>query len=148
MLLPEQTSREIDMPVQFPTDAWRQQKAEETRRFEAGQIQAGERYMNTLFPDAFIDRTEVLLREFVGGIDACGTGAEDFPRVMARIRATVEALNRVNQDFNMRVIETAEREALCEFIDDSIIARSLDIEALAASCNCTRYELTDQWREW
>lgn len=136
------------MPTKLPTAAWREQKTEEARKFEAGEITAAERYMDKLFPDAFIDRTDLLLKDFAAAINQCSAAAADFPRVMQNIQDVVLALNKINDDFELRVIETGEREELCEFIDSVIIERGIDIESLAASQNCTRYELTDEWRDW
>jgi hypothetical protein len=134
--------------MKLPTTAWREQKAEEARKFAAGEITAAECYMDKLFPDPFIDRTGLLLQDFAAAISRCSPTAAGFPPVMQHIQNVVLALNNINQDFDHRVIETGEREALCEFIDAVIIEQGIDIDALAASQNCTRYELTDEWRDW
>jgi hypothetical protein len=136
------------MPIQLTTELWRERKAEEKREFEAGAISADDCFMDRLFPDAFLDRTETLLKEFVASVDQCSSSASDFPKVMRSVETLVVALNKVNEDFDHGVIETDEREELCEFIDEVIVARGIDIEALAAAQNCDPYEITDQWREW
>ncbi len=136
------------MSVQLPTDSWNERKAEERREFEAGKIIKSDCYMERLFPDAFVDITERLLKNFVVSVEQCSPSATDFPQVMQHIEALVNTLNKVNEDFDHSVIETDEREELCAFIDEVIIARGIDIEALAASQNCGRHELTDQWRDW
>ncbi len=136
------------MPIQLPTESWRERKAEERREFEAGEISEDDCYMDRLFPDAFVDRTEHLLKEFVASVERCSTSESDFPQVMQSIEALVVALNKVNEDFDHGVIETDEREELCAFIDEVVVAKGIDIETLAASQNCGRNELTDQWRDW
>lgn len=136
------------MSVQLPTESWRERKAEERREFEEGTITADDCYMERLFPDAFVNRTERLLKEFVASVEQCSPSAADFPQVMQSIEALVIALNKVNEDFDHGVIETDEREELCAFIDKVIIAKGIDIDALAASQSCGRHELTDQWRDW
>lgn len=67
---------------------------------------------------------------------------------MQHVEVLVVALNKVNEDFDHGVIETNEREELCAFIDEVIIAKGIDIEALAASQNLGRHEITDEWRDW
>jgi hypothetical protein len=136
------------MPIQLPTESWRERKAEERREFEAGEISKEDCYMDRLFPDPFVDRTEQLLKEFVASVEQCSPSVNDFPQVMQSIEALVVALNKVNEDFDHGVIETDEREEICSFIDEVVIAKGIDIEALAASQNCGRHELTDQWRDW
>lgn len=136
------------MSIQLTTQLWRERKAEERREFEAGEIAADECCLEQLFPDAFIDRTELLLKEFVAAIGQCSSSASDFPQVMRSVETLVVALNKVNEDFDHGVIETDEREELCAFIDEVIVERGIDIEALAAAQNCGRHEITDQWRDW
>lgn len=118
------------MQIQLTTESWREEKAEERRKFAAGEISADDCYMERLFPDAFIDRTENLLKAFVASVDQCSSAPDDFPQIMRG------------------VIETDEREELCAFIDAVIIEKGIDIEALAASQNCGRHEITDEWRDW
>ncbi|WP_137938065.1 DUF5713 family protein [Chitinivorax sp. B] len=136
------------MPVQLITQWWREQKEKERCALAAGEISADECHMDELFPDAFIEQTEQLLRAFIAEIDQCATTDTGFPRVMKGIEVLVLALNEVNDQFDGSVIETGEREALCDFIDQVIVNRGIDIEALAASQQCSRYELTDSWRDW
>ncbi len=136
------------MSVQLPTESWREHKAEEKREFEAGTITADDCYMERLFPDAFVDCTERLLKEFVISVELCSASTADYPLVMQNIETLVIALNKVNEDFDHGVTETDEREELCAFIDEVILAKGIDIEALAASQSCGRHELTDQWRDW
>ena len=133
---------------QLTTKSWREAKTEERRKFEAGEISADDCYMEQLFPDEFIDRTEHLLKAFVASIDQCSSSPNDFPQVMQHVEVLVVALNKVNEDFDHSVIETNEREELCAFIDEVIIAKGIDIEALAASQNLGRHEITDEWRDW
>lgn len=136
------------MIVKLTTASWREQKAEERRALAAGEITADDCFMDQLFPDEFIDKAENLLKDFVAAIDQCPTSAQGFPQVMRGVETLVVALNRLNEEFDFEVIETDEREDLCAFIEETIIARGIDIEALAAAQNCSRHEITDQWREW
>jgi hypothetical protein len=136
------------MKVRIPTEYWRNRKAEERQRFLAGKIAAKDCFMEQLFPDEFIERTDALLKEFISSISTFSSTEADYSRVMAAIQLLVIELNKINDDFDGSVIETGEREELCEFIDNVIIERGIDIEALAASQDCDRNELTDEWRDW
>lgn len=136
------------MKVENPAEYWRERKAEERSDFLAGKIPESDCYMERLFPDAFIEVTDLKLKAFAASIAACGLAAADYPRVMAAIMALVLELNEINNDFGGSVIETGEREALCQFIDDVIVAHGIDIAALAASQDCEVNELTDAWRDW
>ena len=136
------------MQVKLTTDTWRERKAEEKRERDAGEISADECILDQLFPDAFIDRTEHLLRVFASSIEGCSTLTNDYPKVMKTIEALVVALNKVNEDFDHKVIETGEREELCDFVDQVLIAKGIDIEDLAAFHGCEANALTDEWRDW
>ena len=136
------------MKVAIPTEYWRGRKAEERQEFLAGKIAATDCYMEQLFPDEFLERTDARLKSFISSISACVTTADDYPKVMQAIESLVVELNTINDDFDGSVIETGEREALCEFIDNVIVTHGIDIEALAAAQDCGSDELTDQWRDW
>jgi len=136
------------MSVKRASEAWRDAKAEERRRLAVGEITPAQCYMEQLFPDAFIDRTDALLSGFAAQIAGTATDASAYPRIMAQIESLVLALNQVNIDFNGAVIETGEREDLCAYIDAVLVEHGIDLDALAAAHGCTADELTDQWREW
>ena len=124
-------------------------KLDEKRAFEAGEITADECYMEQLFPDEFIDRTEPLLITFANEIKTISQqGIEDFAAISAAIKYTVLALNKINVEFDHAVIETDEREQLCQYIDDVMESVSIDLDRLAEHLNCGRHEITDEWREW
>lgn len=48
--------------------------------------------------------------------------------------------------FKHSLIETDQREYICEFIDQVIIENGIDLDALAFSQKCT--DITEEWREW
>ena len=82
------------MVVKLVSETWREDKAEEKRQFEAGEISEGELCLDQLFPDQFIADTEPLLLEFVSAIAT--TGALDYESVMNSIKSLVEKLNEIN----------------------------------------------------
>jgi hypothetical protein len=136
------------MSIELITQSWRQNKAEEQSAFAAGEISAEDCCMDRLFPEAFIDRTEALLKDLLASIAKCPIDASGFHQVMQSIETLVVGLNQINEDFDGEVIETGEREELCAFIDEVIAARGIDLDALAAFQGCGPGELTDPWRDW
>lgn len=136
------------MKVKLPSQGWRDSKAEERQKFLAGKITAKECFMESLFPDEFIDRTDTALKLFVANISNCSPHQDDYPKVRNAIKSLVLDLNKINDDFDGSVIETGEREEICDFIDDVIVAHGIDIDAYAEYLDCGRYELADEWRDW
>ena len=67
---------------------------------------------------------------------------------MGAVERTVTALNLLNTECSRSLIETDQREDICAFIEEVIIANGMDIDALAAQRNCTRHAITDEWRDW
>ena len=65
-----------------------------------------------------------------------------------RCKSLVVALNEINADYDYAVIETGEREQLCQFVEDVIDESSVDIGDFANHLGCEKCEVTDQWRDW
>ena len=137
------------MTVPLVTQKWRQQKLDEQRAYEAGEITADECYMEQLFPDEFIDRTEPVLKKFAAEIEVLAKqNTDNLDAVLDATKNLVLALNQINVDFDHAVIETDEREQLCQYIDDVIDSSGIGVKRLAEHMNCDRHEITDEWREW
>ena len=134
------------MAVKLVTQTWREDKAEEKREFEVGEITEDDACLDQLFPDQFIADTELVLIEFAGAIAA--TEARDYGSVMHSIMSLVVKLNENNDKYDGEVIETGEREQLCQYIEDVISESTIDLEAYAKSRVCDKNEITDLWREW
>lgn len=81
-------------------------------------------------------------------VDECGRIIDDFLAAMARARGeaailaevekTVLALNTLNDECDGALIETDQREELCELIEDAANAAGLE----------TNGDITERWREW
>ena len=134
------------MKVKLVTQIWRDEKADEKRRLEAGEIDASECCIEELFPDSFIDETEPLLRSFVECLST--VGESDYIAVSSAVESLVMALNRINEKFGHAVIETGEREQLCQFIEDVIDESAVDLDDFAKHCGCDKSDITDRWRNW
>ena len=59
--------------------------------------------------------------------------------IMKQVEIVILALNDLNEKTDYALIETGEREAICELIQESAIA-----------CGLNNYEddITEEWREW
>lgn len=138
------------MAVKLPTDIWRERISEEKREFAAGLISIEDCVGEQLYPDEFLKRADVLLTKFVSKIEGASKEANSFPSIMESVKSLVLALNDLNysEDFDVTVIETGEREDLCEFIHAVIVSQGFDLTALAAFAKCCTTDLTLQWREW
>ena len=100
---------------------------------------------DSFYTQADVDRCGSLLDEFVAALPK---RTSDFAAVMTAIEKTVIALNELNEIREHSLIETDQREAICQFLETAIVVKGIDIDALAASQNCTRHEITDEWRDW
>jgi hypothetical protein len=134
------------MAVKLLTQIWRDEKINEKRQFEAGEIDASECCMAELFPDEFINETEPLLQSLADRIS--DIDELDYPAVSDAIKTLVMALNQINEKFDQAVIETGEREQLCQFIEDVIEESAVDLGKYAVNFGCDSSEITDTWRDW
>lgn len=136
-----------EIPV-IPTVEWRERRDEEQKELDSGALAKGDAFLTRIHPDAFLVRMENILTEYVEDVGKCEKSAAGFESVMKAIEKCVLAVNAVNREYDGRSVETDEREDICLFMDAVIVARGIDIDSLAASQKCRRYELTDRWREW
>lgn len=119
--------------------------ADEARRLGDGSISEDDAFMTHLYPAAKIDSTDAVLSGFAEGLRALPDLTDGA--VLALVRVTVLALNEVDERLG-GVYETDEREELCEYLDDALEDRGVDVAALMARQGRGRYELTDEWRDW
>jgi len=97
-----------------------------------------------LFPAAFtadVDATLAMFERSVGRADL--TTQHD---VWVLVRNVVLDLNAVSDRWGL--IETGEREDLCQYIDDTLTAAGADLSAVASRSGIDRTDITDEWREW
>lgn len=81
-------------------------------------------------------------------VDECGRIIDDFlaamahasgePAIMAEVKRTVLALNKLNDECGGSLIETSQREDLCDLIE-----RAANMAGLA-----TDDDITERWRHW
>lgn len=102
--------------------------------------------MAALFPEELLTATDAVLDAFEGELS--GVGEANDQHVLAVVERVVVALNGVNDARNGSAFETGEREELCDYIDESLAERGVDVAGLTARHGLGRYQLTDKWRRW
>jgi len=88
------------------------------------------------YTESDIGKCEVILDGFLAQVVAAGTGNSD--QVMSAVKGAVLALNELNASCDHSLIETDQREQICELI----------IQASAAAGVGSGEDMTEQWREW
>lgn len=106
----------------LPTAKW-------TRRMKSG---------DSSFTKAGIDEARALLERYVSTLVAL-TNRKAASGIYNSVKKLVLALNKLNARHDS-MIETLEREELCDFIDKIIRATGLEVAAGT--------DLTEPWREW
>ena len=115
-----------------------------------------EKYKNQLQ-----DTVIIPMNEFMTDYDDCGFTEKDIAKceslilkyfaaleeikvhsdkeIMENVKSLVLSLNKLNEKTNYCLIETEEREAICEIIQSSAIESGLSDSS---------DDITEQWREW
>ncbi|MFD0258124.1 hypothetical protein ACFVH7_07565 [Kitasatospora indigofera] len=130
-----------------PTVDWREGRAEEAAALAAGTLDPEHAYLAQLFPDSMLEATDAVLAAFEADTASWGAAPSD-ERVLGAVERVVLALNAVNEEHDGAAYETDERERLCAYIDEVLIAAGVEIGALAARQGLGRHEITDAWRDW
>lgn len=106
----------------LPTMAWRQRK-------EQG---------DDMFTDKAINEAEKMLSDYLQVL-ATFTQQQKAANIYNSVRKIVMAFNRFNEK-NNGMIETTEREELCDFINTLVRTTGLPVDE--------GIDLTEEWREW
>jgi hypothetical protein len=85
-----------------------------------------------------IDRCNLILESFFGDLSQI-SGVDRNTEIMEAVKAAVEALNDLNDEAGYSLIETDQRELLCEIIIAAARESGLQTET---------YDTTEGWREW
>lgn len=102
--------------------------------------------MDRLFPESLLIRTNQTLAAFEADLAKLSNTSDD--QVLAVVKRTILALNKVNHEHGETGYETGEREQLCDYIDDTLTEAGIDVAALASRRGIGRYAITDEWRTW
>jgi len=76
-----------------------------------------------------------LLLEFLSSLDA---EEQTIESATTHVRELVLSLNELNDDCQHCLIETAQREDICDFIQKALIAANIVFDG----------DITEKWREW
>lgn len=82
-----------------------------------------------------IDRCDAILTKYLAAI---GKGKQTPQTIMTSVKTAVVALNALNDRCDETLIETAQREMLCELIQRA--AKDAGLK--------TKEDITEEWREW
>jgi hypothetical protein len=85
-----------------------------------------------------IDKCEAILNHYFTTVLSSSSHG-DTKKIMATVEATVISLNVLNENCNYCIIETDQREGICELIINTAAQAGLETE---------EYDITEQWREW
>ncbi|MFJ6835476.1 hypothetical protein [Streptomyces sp. NPDC091209] len=127
-----------------PTTSWRDGIAEEAAEPAAGTLDPGCGCMAELYPEELLVATDAVLDTFEEELPALAEA--DDTQIFAAVERVVVALNSVDEVHNG--FETDEREALCDYIDQSLTEHGVDVVALTARHGLGQYQLTNKWRKW
>ncbi|WP_326583058.1 hypothetical protein OG889_31265 [Streptomyces sp. NBC_00481] len=120
--------------------------AEEAEELAAGTLDPECACMAGLFPEELLTATDAVLDTFENELRGLAEAYD--AQIFGAVERVVLALNAVNEAHGESAYETDEREQLCDFIDQSLTERGVDVVALAARHGLGRYQITDRWRGW
>ena len=89
-----------------------------------------------------IEKCAALLLDYVNALAAIGEPNDEA--IMEQIQSVVLALNELNEETDFAMIETDEREALCEVIQTAAVECGLSDACVEENDG----DVTGEWREW
>ena len=125
---------------------WRQFLKEQEAAVAAGLLDPGsaDAWALRCFPAAFTDDVDAVLTLFERKIEKADLNSHHDVWVL--IKDVVTALNSASERW--KLIETGEREELCQYIEDALTEAGAELEAVVSRAGMERREMTDEWREW
>jgi len=88
------------------------------------------------YTQADIDKCGEILDAY---IDDLMSANQDQPKIMESVKCVIIALNKLNVKCDYSLIETDQREYLCQFIENA---------AIVAGLPQPKDDITEEWREW
>jgi hypothetical protein len=85
-----------------------------------------------------VDKCNAILLNYLNSVSTSSMQG-DSEKIMTAVEETVIALNRLNESCDYALIETGERESMCELIINAAAQVGLETE---------EYDITEPWREW
>ena len=90
------------------------------------------------YTEADIQKCDTILQEFVAHMQELG-GTATEPEILACVKDVVVKLNGLNEQTDGHLIETDQREVLCEYILTAAEMSGLETDG---------EDVTEEWREW
>jgi hypothetical protein len=119
--------------VEYPFERWRELFFPDPEDDEAEGMEQ--------YTQENCDAAKLIFDSLIDGLKTLGEGAQEKDKVEL-FRTAVEDLNKLNEKVD-DLIETGEREDLCELIDQITIASGLNPEDYADGNG-----IADNWRNW
>jgi hypothetical protein len=93
------------------------------------------------YTQAEIDRSAKIIDTYLASLANAAnvSAARKEDSIMAAVKAAVLDFNKLNAECEQPIIETDQREMLCELIISAALEAGLEPE---------EYDITEQWREW
>jgi len=88
------------------------------------------------YDQADVDRCEAILEDFISSMQAHRNATSEV--LFAEVKATVEALNRLNDECDCSILETDQRESICKLIDNGLRFAGMEPQG----------DVTEPWRQW
>ncbi|BCL16540.1 hypothetical protein [Micromonospora sagamiensis] len=127
-----------------PTARWIAKVREQRDSIAAGTLAEEDAYAVHHWPEAFTAAADTAFDRYEAEVAALRDPSDE--EVLATVERVVTALNDIDETHG--VIETGEREELCEHVDRVLTSAGVDVGALMARQGRDRSELTDRWRDW
>ncbi|MGW4386524.1 hypothetical protein [Streptomyces sp. NPDC004685] len=125
---------------------WRHGITGEAEELAAGTLDPECACMAGPFSEALLMATDEVLETFEGELSGLDEASDE--KIFSVVERVVLALNAVDESHDGAAFETDEREELCDYIDQSLTERGIDVVGLTARHGLGRYQLTDKWRKW
>lgn len=84
-----------------------------------------------------VAKYESILTQYLDSLSALDTPTDKD--IMKCVKKAVVALNKLSEKTDYEMLETAERETICEIIQDA---------AIDCGLNSDSEDITEEWREW
>jgi hypothetical protein len=123
-----------------PTHGWRRMREE---RLAEAAASGGPRSAGPWTPE-FLDTVDTALEAYETEVARMNAPCDD--EVLATVERVVLALN--DAQGHGHIIDTIDREELCDYIDEVLVRAGIDADALAARQHLTPGDLGGRWRDW
>lgn len=89
------------------------------------------------FTEDDVEECKEILFDYIEALAGLEDPTDD--EILAEVESAVLAINELNENTGYMLIETMEREAICEIIQDAAVECGLEEEY---------DDVTEEWREW